>query len=67
MRDSYYYRSLIATFLLYIAALSIVVGVIYITGTIGLVVLLLIIIGCLCYFYGIFEKSEERVKGNNKF
>jgi hypothetical protein len=66
MRDSYYHKSLIATLFFYIAGLSIVLGFLLVTGIIGLFFLLFIIAGFLCYFYGMFEKSEDRVKGNNK-
>lgn len=66
MRDRYYYRSLIATLLFFVAVLSSFVGFILVTGVIGFVFLLFIISGALCYFYGVFEKSEDRMKGNSR-
>jgi hypothetical protein len=66
MRDSYYYKSLIATLFLYIAGLSVVLGFLLVTGLPGLFFLLFIIAVSFCYFYGMFDKSGNRVKGNNK-
>ena len=66
MRDSYFYKSLISTLILYITALSIVVGFIFVTGVVGISVIFVIIAGALCYFYGMFEKSENMEKGEKK-
>ena len=66
MRDGYYYRSLIATLLLYCAVLSGIIYFVYLTGISGFMVLLFIISGALCYFYGVFGKSEDRMKGKSR-
>jgi len=66
MRDGYYYKSLITTLLLYCAVFTGIIYAVYKTGMVGFVVLLTIIAGFLCYFYGMFEKSEDRVKGKDK-
>ena len=66
MRDSYFYRSFIATLFLYVTALLGVVGFIFVTGVVGISVIFVIIAGALCYFYGMFEKSENMEKGEEK-
>lgn len=59
MKNAYYYKSLIATLLVYCAALAGVVYVVYRAGITGFLILFVIIAGFLCSFYGIFGKSRE--------
>lgn len=67
MRDGYYYKSLITTLLLYCIALSGIIYAVYRTGMIGFIILLSLIAGFLCYFYGIFENRRSRGSENTTF
>jgi len=63
MKDSYYYRSLITSMLLYCIAFAGIVYAVYRTGMTGFLVLGITIAVLLCYFYGVFGNirgSKER-------
>ncbi len=56
MKDSYFYKSLAATLLVYTAVLSAFVVFVLAAGFTGVFIIALIVIYFLCYFYGVFGK-----------
>ena len=60
MKDSYFYKSLAATLLVYTAILSAFVGFVLAAGAVGVFIIALIVIYFLCYFYGVFGKIKNQ-------
>ncbi|MEN8264672.1 MAG: hypothetical protein ABFR82_14560 [Nitrospirota bacterium] len=58
MKDSYFYKSLAATLLVYTAILCTFVAFVLAAGFIGVFIISLIVIYFLCYFYGVFGKVK---------
>lgn len=62
MKDSYFYKSLAATLLIYAVLLSAFVGFVLAAGIAGMFIIALIVIYFLCYFYGVLEKIKTSGK-----
>ncbi len=62
MKDSYFYKSLAATLLVYTAILCVIVAFVLAAGAAGVFIIALIVIYFLCYFYGVFEKINNSEK-----
>ena len=62
MRDSYFYKSLIATMAVYIVLLAGLVGFVLAAGLAGVFIIAVIIIYFLCYFYGVFDRIKRSGK-----
>lgn len=59
MKDSYFYKSLAATLIVYTAILSAFVAFVLAAGAAGVFIIAIIVIYFLCYFYGVFGKIKN--------
>jgi fatty acid desaturase len=62
MKDSYFYKSLAATLLIYSVIMCALVGFVLAYGVTGVFIIALIVIYFLCYFYGVFGKIKNSGK-----
>ncbi len=61
--DRYFYKSLAGTIILFLFAIIILSGFIFLTGMTGAIGFFVIITGLLCYFYELCKKSNMKNKG----
>ena len=62
MKDSYFYKSLAATLLIYSVILCAFTAFVLAAGVAGVFIIALIVIYFLCYFYGVFGKTKNSWK-----